>query len=266
MMALATDFAAATGLLGLTRTEDHVYRWFDGRTASGPLVSVTTILRVLDKSGPLVGWAKREVANAAVRNHDTVATMRAASGDEATARWLATIPGYQRDTAANLGTAVHGIAEAIARGQEVTVTEEQLPYVRSYQAWRDQWKPRYLAAEEMVCSLSHGYAGTLDMIVEMAGSTWMVDIKTSKGTYPETALQLAAYANADFVGRPGIAQKFRIPKAEHYAVLHLRPEGYAVVPYTVTDETWRAFLQAKALHEWTLGEGLRVMGERRTTP
>jgi hypothetical protein len=66
--------------LGLTRDAKHRYTWNDGRLVAGPLPSVTTVLGVLDRSGPLVGWAKRETAACAVRNLDTLATMRAAGG------------------------------------------------------------------------------------------------------------------------------------------------------------------------------------------
>src|SRR5450759_4615536 len=93
--------------LGLTRTAGHVYTWNDGRTVYTPLPSVTTVVGVVDKSGPLVGWAKRQVANAAVRNLDVLSTMVATAGSESAARWLATIPGYQRDSAADVGTRVH---------------------------------------------------------------------------------------------------------------------------------------------------------------
>ncbi len=254
---LSAEFTAATVSVGLTRDASHVYRWNGGE----PIRSVTTIIGVLDKSGPLVGWAKREVANAAVRNLSTLATMVEASGPESAGKWLATIPGYQRDTAADVGTRVHALAEAVSRGLDVTVTDAERPFIDHYRRFLSEWQPRFLAAEEMVCSLRHGYAGTLDAIVEMAGDVWMLDYKTSKGTYPETALQLAAYANADFIGRPNVARKFRLPKVTAYGVLHLRDTGYEVIPYEVTDATIAAFLDALRLHRWREGEAQTVMGK-----
>src|SRR5450759_1599793 len=73
--------------LGLTRTAAHVYTWNDAGTVHGPLPSVTTILKVVDKSGPLVGWAKRETAACAVRNLDALVAMREAGGDAAATDW-----------------------------------------------------------------------------------------------------------------------------------------------------------------------------------
>jgi hypothetical protein len=46
----------------ITRSADHRYT-YEGITYPG----VTTILGSLDKSGPLMGWAARETATAAVR-------------------------------------------------------------------------------------------------------------------------------------------------------------------------------------------------------
>lgn len=243
--------AGALNAIGLTRDNSHGYRWAEpGKPVVGPLPSVTTIIGVVDKSGPLVGWAKREVANAALRNIDMLERLRVESGAEAAARWLATIPGYQRDTAADIGSTVHELAEALSRGQEVSVAPDIVPYVSAYQAFLADFQPRFLALEEMVCSLRHGYGGTLDWIAEIGGEVWLGDNKTSKGIYQETALQLAAYAYADFIGRPGIPRRFRLPRPALYGVLHLRPEGYELIPYDVTADTFKAFLHAKALYDW----------------
>jgi hypothetical protein len=231
--------------VGLTRDEKHVYYW-NGQAYP----SVTTIIKVVDKSGPLVGWAKRETAACAVRNLDMLAQMRATGGDQAAVDWLKRIPDYQRDTAADIGSTVHGLVESLSRGVEIVVPDELAGFVRSFQRWQAEFAPRYLAAEEMTISLKHGFAGTLDAIVDIGGEVWLIDYKTGSGVYGETALQLAAYSHADFIGRPGQARKFRIPKATQYAVLHIRPEGYEFIPFAVDRSTFDAFLAAKALYDW----------------
>ncbi|MDR3633819.1 MAG: hypothetical protein P4L84_08280, partial [Isosphaeraceae bacterium] len=166
--------------LGLTRTADHVYTFNTGTEVFSPLPSVTTILKVLDKSGPLVGWAKRETG-----------------GDAAAVAWLKTIPDFQRGTAADIGTRVHQLAEQLARGAEPEVTEVEAPYVRAYRSFLATYQPRFLAVEEMVASLKHRYAGTLDAVAIIDGETWLLDVKTGAGVYGETGLQLAGYNFAD---------------------------------------------------------------------
>ena len=196
--------------LGLTRTASHVYSWNDGATVHTPLPSVTTVLRVVDKSGPLVGWAKRETAACAVRNLDMLLRMREAGGDAAAVAWLKGIPDFQRDTAADIGTRVHQLAEQLARGAEPDVAEAEAPYVRAYRDFLATYEPRFLAVEEMVASLRHQYAGTLDAVAIIDGETWLLDVKTGAGLYEETGLQLAGYNFADFIGRPGVAPRFRL--------------------------------------------------------
>src|SRR5664280_574677 len=118
--------------LGLSRTAGHVYSWNDGANVYAPLPSVTTVIGVLDKSGPLVGWAKRETAACAVRNLDMLVRMREAGGDAAAVNWLKKIPDYQRDSAADVGSRIHALAEQINRGLEPAVSADEAPFIDSY--------------------------------------------------------------------------------------------------------------------------------------
>jgi len=248
--------------LGLTRTASHVYSWNDGRTVHAPLPSVTTVLRVVDKSGPLVGWAKRETAACAIRNLDALVAMREAGGDAAAVAWLKGIPDFQRATAADIGTRVHKLAEQLALGADPDVTPEEAPFVDAYRRFLEAFQPRFLAVEEMVASLKHGYGGTLDAIAAIDGETWLLDLKTGTGLYAETGLQIAAYASADFIGRPGTPRRFRLPRATRFGVIHLRPEGARLVEYRVDASTVAAFLEARRLYTWRQGPAKSVVGEQ----
>ena len=255
--------ADRAAVLGLTRSESHGYVWNDGHKATAVLPSVTTIIGIVDKSGPLIGWAKRVTAEAAIDNRATLESWYEIGGRDGAVSLLTKAATQKRDRAADIGTRVHALAESVARGQPVELTEEERPFLAAYQRFLEEWQPRYLAAEEMVVSLSQGYGGTFDAIVEMAGDTWMLDTKTSKGVYPETSLQLAAYTFADFIGRPADPKRYSIPPITAYGVLHLRPENggvYEVVPYDVTPSTFEAFLDALRLYRWRETEATKVMG------
>lgn len=241
------EIAAATSnvaQVGLARNEKHEY-FLDGR---GPITSVTTILKIVDKSGPLIGWAKRVTAEAALRHAADLPKWVEDFGGDGAVGMLTKATNVIRDKAANAGSEIHTFAEAIVRGQEVAVPEELQPFVSSFLKWRADFEPEFLAAEEMVYS-RHGYAGTLDAIVRIAGEVWLLDYKTSKGVYEETALQLAAYGAADFIGRPGDPNRYAIPAIDQYGVVHIRPEGAELVPYDVTG-AFEAFLAAKRVHDW----------------
>jgi hypothetical protein len=233
-------------MVGLTRDEKHRYQWGDG----GKVPGVTSIIKALDKSGPLVGWAKRETAACAIRNLDLLTQMVRDGGPAAAVEWLKRTPDYQRDTAANLGTAVHALAEAISRDIEVEVDAQTEPFVTSYLRWRSVYKPAVLNAEYMVYSETHRYGGTADMAARINGEIWLIDIKTGSGAYPETSLQLAALHNADWAGRADDPKKYAIPKATRFGVLHVRPEGAELIPYSVTNDEFGAFLSCRYLTDW----------------
>jgi hypothetical protein len=247
--------------LGLTRDTRHRYTWNDGTTIRSQLPSVTTVLGVLDKSGPLVGWAKRETAACAVRNLGMLVRMREAGGDAAATDWLKRIPDYQRDTAADIGTRVHALAEQINRGLEPAVSTDEEPFIDAYRRFLIAFRPRFLAVEAMVVSLRHQYGGTLDAVCVIEDDVWLVDLKTGVGLYPETGLQLAAYGAADFIGRPGTARRFRLPRPTRYGAIHVRPEGARLVDYHVDRGTFAAFLEARRLYAWQQGPGKSVVGE-----
>lgn len=231
---------------GLTRDEKHRYSW----NGSTKVPGVTTVIKSLDKSGPLVGWAKRETAACAVRNLPLLTTMVKDGGPEAATKWLTAIPDYQRDAAANLGTLVHALAEAISREQEIEVDATTEPFVTAYLRWRDLYKPTVLNTEYMVYSEKHRYGGTADMAAKINGEVWLIDIKTGKGAYAETALQLAALHYADWTGRAGDPKKYRIPPATRFGVLHVRPEEAVLIPYSVTEAEFDAFLACRRLYDW----------------
>ena len=247
--------------LGLTRDASHVYGWNDGHNVRWPIPSVTTVLRVVDKSGPLIGWARKEVAACAVRNLDVLVAMRAEGGPNAAVNWLKTIPDYARDKAADRGTQVHAFAEQIVRGGEPEVPEELAGHVNAYRAFLRQWSPRFLAVEQMVCSLTHGFAGTFDAIADIAGERWLLDLKSGNGVYPEAALQLSAYGGAQFIGRPGDFRRYRLPRATRFGVVHISAERAELVPMAVDPETITVFLRALDLWRWTQSQAKTVIGK-----
>lgn len=246
-------------MLGLSRDAAHIY------TAAYPpdepriVPGVTGILRVLDKPA-LMPWAQGLVAEAAIAHRSELEGWVSVGGVDGAVSLLRKAAETQRDKAAGIGSEVHALAEALVKGQQVTVPPDLAPYVTAYLNWQAAFEPEFLAVEEMVFS-DVGYAGTLDAICVIAGETWLLDYKTSKGTYSETAMQLAAYARADFIGRPGDAGKYAIPPIDQYGVVHIRPEGAELIPYDVTDEDYEAFLHVLGAHRWRQGKAKTVVGQ-----
>jgi hypothetical protein len=235
--------------VGLFRDDRHRYYW----NGAGPFPGVTSVIKALDKPA-LIEWAKRETARCAIDNYDFIQDLRQRGGDEAARKWVASIPDFARDTAAQLGSAVHAIAEKISRGQEFSVELDHLPYVEAYRRFLEDYQPEFKSLERMVFSEEHGYGGTFDSIAAINGQTFLIDTKTSKSVYEETAMQLAALSRADFCGLPGDPKKYRIPKVQRHAVLHIRPDkyarGYRLIEFRVTDADYDAFLACLRLTNW----------------
>ena len=99
----------------------------------------------------------------------------------------------------------------------------------------------------------------------------VVDIKTGRAVYADTALQLAAYANALYLwdgtglcpmpGRDALGRKSdeRAVRTDLGLIIHLRSEAGAVIPVNLR-EGWRAFTSLCALRRWKEREG-SVLGE-----
>ncbi len=251
--------AAPAPPLGLTRSATHFYTWRDGTNEYGPYPGVTSIIKMLDKSAALVGWAKRETAACAVRNLDMLTQLVATGGQPAAVNWLKSIPDYQRDTSADLGTRVHALAEQMSLGYEITASEDERPFVVQYYNFLQERAPLVLRTEFMVFSLHQQYGGTGDLLCDLDGETWLIDYKTGSGIYAETSLQLAGLAGAAFLGEPGNPQTIARPRIDRYGVLHLRPDSWRLVEYHVGPDEWRAFTACRALYGWNETRAKEVM-------
>ena len=250
--------------IGLRRTSKHFYLWNDNE----PVPGITTVQGMLDKSGPLVGWAKRETAKAAVRNAADVLKMLSTSevtngipesalDSHPAVAYLKAMPGYERDKAADVGSAIHRIAEDYALERKPTVTDEQAPYLEAFiKGFVEKHKPKFHPdyIEYMVYSEEHRYGGTMDVACRIGDDVWLIDYKTSKGIYPETSLQLAAGHYAEFMGKPNDTTKHKLPPATRFGVVHIRPEGAYLAEYPMKPAAWEAFLAARTLWGVVNGE------------
>lgn len=273
---VATDKVADEVIpsIGAYRNDKHEY-WFN---AEGPKPSVTTVLQIVDK--PAVGIHKaKEAARAVFR---ALIEAEPAMGpapnlidpEEAMIKWALKEADKARDTAAEMGSSVHlladllGAQESGSKGFEIS--ESEIPYVRAYEDFLARYgRSSIVSSEHMVWSLD-GYAGTYDQLMMLPCDyhlarpgehcseleLWLIDIKTSaKGPYPEWALQLAAYAWAHWIIVPGQSAPHQMPAVMRFGVLHLRPDlytdtGWRLIEYPVTERDYRAFLSALDLWTW----------------
>lgn len=227
----------------------HHYEDGEGRRLPG----ATGILSSGLPKPALMNWAGNSTAEAAVNRWDELAQMPPATRLETLkrARYETT------NTAKNKGTAIHSYAERLVQGEEVSgIPDELRPYTENYVRFIDEWSLDPILIEVVVVNYSHGWAGTLDLIAEIttpAGEreTLLLDIKTGeRGIFPETALQLSAYKNAEFfIDNQGNEQPM-IP-VDGTAAIHVTAQDAVLVPTVSGPEQYNTFRFAKKIYEYT---------------
>jgi phage baseplate assembly protein W len=221
----------------------HSYR-LDGRKIPG----VTTVIKT--KAAPaLVNWAARVAAEFAVDHWEELA----GSSPSARLTQIAGSPNQARNKAAVRGTRIHALGEGLAHGRDVEVPDELLGPVQAYARFLDRWQITAVHTELPVCHIGYQYAGTADLVAWsprlVDGQPFLLDVKTGRGFYRETALQLAAYRAADLALVDG-AEVPMPETAERAYGAHVRPDDVEMLPVDAGPGSWRAFLHLLAVYRW----------------
>lgn len=246
-----------------TTTQGRTYKWADET-----FTSVTTILGGGVPKPALKPWGEKLVATTAVKKR---AIWKDMTDDEAI-DWLKRAPFRETDRAAAQGTDVHAWAEAHLLGTGVTVEkapEAQRGYLESFLRFIGEMRPRWEMSEATVYNREYGYAGTLDALLYvplMGDGLGLVDFKTTKsGIFPETALQLAAYKAAEFVGLPD-GTEVPMPEVDWAAALWLTPTQYQLIPIDAGPIAFEYFLHAQAVRDFALDVGKLLLSPAVSIP
>jgi hypothetical protein len=252
---------------GLYRWEsgnNHYYK-LDGERVPG----VTTLLKEGLPKPALLGWGIRTVARFAAQHVDELWAMRG-MGEEATFQALRNRPFEERNDAGVRGTTLHRYAEKLSRGEPVDVPAPLQPWVQSVVDYLDDYQPRSVLQETTVGSRRWRYCGTLDDVSDFPdGRRRVVDFKSGKGVYSEDGLQLAAYRNAElYKAADGEDRPLEeLGLCDEGYIVHIRPEGYEVVPFYIGPEAHQAFLRvAWVARELRGDEGLLAQWQGQPLP
>lgn len=215
------------------------------------LPSVTTVLKAENKPA-IVGWAVNQTAAYAVANAEKLLTMSDARGYGFLQHYWKREPkdplsnevsltdyhsGVLSD-AGELGDSVHEWAEATLFDHMpfpdlTTRNEKFFECIEQWDAFRERHEivPHNVELtvwDERADSDGLGYAGTFDLQCEIDGKMYLLDIKTSRGLYHSTWMQLAALYNARYLlreqpdGVDAMVEDWQKP-IEGLAVIHIRP-------------------------------------------
>jgi hypothetical protein len=238
----------------------HAY-YLDGKKLPG----VTTILGDGLAKPALINWAARTVAGYAVDHWDQLGEQTVS----ARLKVLEQAHYADRDAAGKRGTEVHGLAEKLAHGEQVDVPEELAGHVESYVKFLDDHDVRVILAETSGVSLTKWpYAGTFDLIADFPalGQRLLCDVKTARsGVFPDNGLQLAGYRYfTHYLDKDG--QLHPMPEVDGCAVIHVRADGYSLVPVQAGPEQHRFFLYCRELWRWHNEASKEVVGEEIAPP
>lgn len=164
------------------------------------------------------------------------------------------------------GTSVHEAIERVIDGERYDGAWDQglAVYLDAFRSFAHDFQPEFGRRELTVFSDEWKYAGTLD--AWMTSRTMpqlgvcLLDWKTGKGVYPDYALQLAAYAHAEY-GFTADGESIKLPTFEKGLIVHLSPDGYSVHPCDIGHRTLSYFLAALTIARYTSGGDKGLLGE-----
>ena len=249
---------------------------------------VTTVLNIIEKPG--LKWGASKVAaefcvansrrrkSLATKHRATLASARGAT-DSAEKKRLLAANGTddevfihlargefdrQWKAKADRGTRVHNHAEAWARGNVVSVLDDERGYMDALGTFFDLYEPRFEMVECLVLNAEYRYGGRFDAIMTInnvpgderdrvrvlgdwkTGDPWPLDVALQTVAY--TRSQLASY---DMDGR--LVGFDPLPSLDGCRVVYLQQSGTVKVvdPFEKVpqDQAWDAFLAARRLYE-----------------
>lgn len=252
--------------------------YYDTSNPAEHYPSVTSITSVLPKD--LSYWHAQMAAKRALESIDYLPAL-AANSEQHAVKYLADAAKDYTKVAINKGNATHDMAERMLKGQTIDVAliaEEfgtdaaTLSTIHNnFADFLDRTQPELVRAEDIVWDTKHGYAGSFDVSWIFRGNpetgeldptgdklTHMSDYKSGKSVYPSVAVQLSAYAMAEYVtsADAGTAGLEPSPTYDALSVLHINEKVCTLKPIrkSVWAPAWRTFLSCiefqRAAYDW----------------
>ncbi|OKI00155.1 hypothetical protein A6A06_23605 [Streptomyces sp. CB02923] len=175
---------------------------------------------------------------------------------------------------ADVGSNAHDLFERMIRGEHVGAVHPDLgPYRIHFADFLTAVNPELVRAEDVAWSDEYEYAGSFDAVLRVwldedgkptpdrsgAPHLLIADWKTSKATYPDVALQMSAYANADRIIAPdGTSEP--MPDFDGAAVLHITPDGWSFKPVNISAHVFSFFLALRRVFTWDRDVSKTVIG------
>lgn len=188
--------------------DSHRYKLIadNGEKKGDWLKSPSSIIDKLDKSPQLMHWAVGCFYDSVIENIRDGANF---SRDDIVSMLEIGKGAYRerKQKAADVGSVVHeyaqnhhDIADIADLDSYQELSEEDKVKANhganAFKSWYSQLGGKSIASEFLVYSRKHGYVGRCDELVDINGSLYILDYKTSKGVYSSQIYQVTAYMKA----------------------------------------------------------------------
>lgn len=253
------------GLWRFENGDSHYYK-LDGERVPG----VTTLIKNGLPSGGLIQWGIRTTAEWAAQHVDEIWAMRGL-GEDAIKSALEKRPFQVRNDAGVRGKILHDYAERLHRGEKVDLKPEHehlLPWVQSVADYLNDHEPKSVLQETAIGNRRWNYGGTLDDVSDfperrtsdgkiLPAGRRVVDYKSGNHVMEKDCLQLAAYRWAEIYKDPLTKEDRPLSELglmdEGY-IVHVRPEGYRLIPFYIGPEVFQAFLRVAWIGKELVGD------------
>lgn len=233
---------------------------------------VTSVVGMLPKPF-LAYWQAKMVAELAVDSLEFIEQMAQRDRDGAIQYLKGAANRYTKQRA-SIGSNAHDLFERMIRGEHLgRVHPDMEPYRRHFAEFLDTVQPELVRAEDVAWSDEHEYAGSFDAVLRLRlddngrpdpqgdPALVMADWKTSKSTYPDVALQMSAYAHADYIISPD-GSRTPMPEFDGACVLHITDETWAFKPVRIDQaDVFEHFLSLRHTFEWDKRVSKTVLGD-----
>jgi hypothetical protein len=234
----------------------HYYQDKSGNRLPG----VTTVLSKGIPKPALINWAANTTAAYAVDRWNELADLPLSVRLERLKKARYAV----NDEAKQRGTNIHAAAEIVVHGTPLKVAEDIRPHVEALVDCMDRHDIRPVLVERVVYTLEPRYArraGTLDLIATIGDDPrlHLIDLKSGKAIYPETAIQLAAYKTADYFIDDNGDEQMMPEIADCYAI-HVRADGADLIPVEAGEAQLKIWTYAAAVVAQFLDTGRDLIG------
>lgn len=222
-----------------------------------PVTSVTQVLSVIHKH--LVWWGTGLAKESMLRDirpgqsYDEIEL-------EAIGERARKAHNDRKNVAANIGKIVHAYAEdyihwmmagsPVGKVPDLPVNPAARTASMAFLEWMEKHNVKPLISERLCYSRTCGYAGTVDLVAEVDGMQTVLDFKSSNKLYPETSLQVHAYAQA-------LEEEGLLDKDFGLGVVRFAKDADDVPfewkPIKWSEDAMGAFLAAQQLKKWLDG-------------